>query len=484
MRARWLVVPALGLFIGLLYTEGDPHLRTISGTNYDFQSAGEFVLLRDDTFEAQVRQSAVETDGPLPPNGHTGLSSCVSLNTAAAVRVGPHRITYQPDTSRVSDANGLQLRIDGKLTNFDGPEIRLPSGGRILRTQTPGGIQIESPGGTVVVITPNWWDYYRLWYLHIDIDRTRATQGVMGAISPGNWLPALPDRSFMGSMPADLHQRYVDLYEKFAGAWRVTGANSLFDYAPGTSTNTFTIASWPAENPRSCVLPPEATGKSDKPPLKALPLETAQQHCGDIVDAARKSNCLQDVMVTGETGFAKAYLVTEQIARNQPPDPPKLDLPVDRAELGYPVTFTWGQSQDVDSTDLTYRQCVWAVDKNFTWNDCDPVPMQATQSWRGGMLYAMLVGLIALGLFAVLLLTGLSTRPVPLSLLAIVILIGVVVAFQFGKSNMRGALLTKTVARTNAGLALESGKSYFWKVVVEDGKGGSAESETRRFVAR
>ena len=474
---RWIVG-------GHLYTEGDPHLRTIDGTNYDFQSAGEFVLLRDDTFEVQARQSAVETDGPLPPNGHTGLSSCVSLNTAAAVRVGPHRITYQPDTSRGSDANGLQLRIDGKLTNFDRPEIRLPSGGRILRTQTQGGIQIESPGGTIVVVTPNWWDYYRVWYLNIDIDRARATQGVIGAIPPGNWLPALPDGSFMGSRPADLHQRYVDLYEKFEGAWRVTDATSLFDYAPGTSTNTFTIANWPAENPRSCVLPAEAPGKPDKQPLKALPAETAQQHCGDIVDAARKANCIQDVMVTGETGFARAYLATEQLERNQPPDPPNLDLPGDRAEIGYPVTFTWGQSKDVDNTGLTYRQCVWAIDKNFTWNDCDPVPIQATTSWRGGNVYALLVTLIALLLFAVLIFIGLSKRPVLLSLLAIVILIGVVIAFQFGKTNMRGSMLTSTVARTNAGLALESGKSYFWKVVVEDGKGGSAESETRRFVAK
>lgn len=483
MRARWLIIPALGLLIGItrLYTEGDPHLRTVDGTNYDFQSAGEFVLLRDDTFEVQARQSAVETDGPLPPNEHTGLSSCVSLNTAAAVRVGPHRVTYQPDTTRVS---GLQLRIDGKLTNFDGPEIRLPSGGRILRTQTSGGIQIESSGGAIVVITPNWWDYYRVWYLNIDIDRARATQGVMGAIPPGNWLPALPDGSFMGSLPEDLHQRYLDLYEKFAGAWRVTDAGSLFDYEPRTSTSTFTIANWPAENPRSCVLPPEAPGKPDKPPLKALPVETAQQHCGDIVDAARKANCVQDVMVTGETGFAKAYLVVQQIERNRPPDPPSLDLPVDRGEIGYPVTFTWGQSKDVDNTGLTYRQCVWSSDKNFTWNDCDPNPMRATASWRGGMLYALFVGLIALVLFAVLVLIGLSKRPVLLSLMAIVILIGVVIAFQFGKTNMRGSLLTKTVGRTNAGLALESGKSYFWKVVVEDGKGGSAESETRRFVAR
>ena len=39
-------------------------------------------------------------------------------------------------------------------------------------------------------------------------------------------------------MPANLHDRYVTLYDKFGAAWRVTNSNSLFDYAPGTSTAT------------------------------------------------------------------------------------------------------------------------------------------------------------------------------------------------------------------------------------------------------
>jgi hypothetical protein len=127
---------------------------------------------------------------------------------------------------------------------------------------------------------------------------------------------------------------------------------------------------------------------------------------------------------------------------------------------------------------------VWAIDKNFTWNDCDPIPIQATTSWRGGIFYALLVSLIAILLFALLVFLGLGKKPVLLSLLAVLILVGVVIAFRFSSTNMSGSMLTKTVSRTNAGSALESGKSYFWKVVVEDGRGASAESETRRFVAK
>jgi hypothetical protein len=82
----------------------------------------------------------------------------------------------------------------------------------------------------------------------------------MAPLAAGSWLPALPDGSPLGDMPATLHQRYVDLYSKFGNAWRV-GA-SLFDYKPGTSTKDFTAASWPPEKP-SCPLQDSARNFPD-----------------------------------------------------------------------------------------------------------------------------------------------------------------------------------------------------------------------------
>lgn len=262
------------------------------------------------------------------------------------------------------DPSGLQLRIDGKLTKLDAWEILLASGGRIVGTTAPGGIQIEAPGGTVVVITPGWWDYYQLWYMNIDARNARATEGVMGAIAPGNWLPALPDGSFMGPRPVDLHQRYRDLYEKFADAWRVSDATTLFDYAPYTSTGTFTIDSWPEESPYSCVLPDGE--ESTKPPVQPLALEVAEQHCSDIVADDRRANCEQDVMVTGEPGFAKTYLLTEQIEHNAIPTAPVLVFPKNnKTHLAKTVTFTWKTASDLDGDPITYRHCVWDVDEGI-----------------------------------------------------------------------------------------------------------------------
>ena len=85
--------------------------------HYDFQSAGEFVALKnsDTGFELQARQSPVQTTFTPPANPYTGLASCVSLNTAVAVRVGKHRVTYQPSPGSEGKADRMQLRIDGTM---------------------------------------------------------------------------------------------------------------------------------------------------------------------------------------------------------------------------------------------------------------------------------------------------------------------------------------------------------------------------------
>ncbi|TMH83475.1 MAG: hypothetical protein E6H49_02195 [Betaproteobacteria bacterium] len=465
---RWIVGPP-----SAPNTRGDPHIKTVDGVNYDFQSAGEFVLLRGQNLEIQARQTAVETDSPLGPNPHTGLTSCVSLNSAVAVRVGAHRITYQPNISGQPDPSGLQLRIDGKLTTMGAQGILLASGGRIIQTTAPGGIQIEAPGGTIVVITPDWWDYYRLWYLNIDASHVRATQGVMGAIGRGNWLPALPDGSLMGPKPADLNRRYQDLYGKFGNAWRVSNASTLFDYAPGTSTGTFTIASWPkGESPQSCTLPRRPEGM--KPPLKALALEVAQKHCSALVADDARANCVQDVRVTGEPGFARTYLLAEKIARNAVPTAPILVFPENfKIDLVKPIAFTWDKASDLDGDPLTYRHCVWEVKEKFTFKKCDATSIETT-SWGRGIVYAVLVALAGCLSFAVLILLGMKNRRGPLVLVVIAILAAVILAFYLG--------WTSTVSRTVS--ELESGKAYYWKVIADDGKGGSTESETRRFTIK
>jgi hypothetical protein len=453
-------------------TEGDPHLRTVDGTNYDFQSAGEFVLLRGEDLEIQARHTPVETEGPMGTNEHTGLSSCVSINTAVAFRLGPHRITYQPNLDGRPDPGGLQLRVDGELIEKLGERgVVLESGGRILPTTAPGGIQLEFPGGTDIVVTPGWWDNYQVWYLNINVRHARATEGVMGAVAPRNWLPALPDGSFLGPKPSEARQRYLDLYEKFADAWRVSDATSLFDYAPGTSTGTFTLDSWPGEAAQTCRLPKDPDGVPGKPPLKPLPLEAAKQHCRAVVEDARRTNCEMDVVVTGEPGFAETYLRTERIQLNKPPDAPVLLSPEDnKVELGTTVSFDWKKTVDAEGDGLTYMHCVWPAGAGQNFNQCKVLPKQMGM-FGGFDLYLLLAILIVCLLVLIVLLVRAKKGRGLLALLAIVVLVAVVLIILFGRAGDT----SRTVAE------LTPGKAYFWKVIAEDGKGGTVESKTRRF---
>ncbi len=315
---------------GLAANEGDPHIRTVDGVHYDFQSAGEFVALRGDGLEIQTRQTAIATTFFPGANAYTGLATCASLNTAVAARVGAHRVTYQPNLSGVPDPLGLQLRVDGVLTALPPQGIDLGDGGRVAPSGGgAGAIEIEFPNGTALVVTPGWWSSQQKWYLNVNAYQTTASEGVMGALAPGSWLPALPDGSSLGPRPAGLPARYVALYETFADAWRVEDGTSLFDYAPGTSTATFTVDSWPRQS-APCELPAQR-------PVRPLDAAIAERLCRSVEDEGRRANCVFDVMVTGEEGFAKTYLLTERLERGGTAT--MVTDPQDPSALGDPVTF-------------------------------------------------------------------------------------------------------------------------------------------------
>jgi subtilisin family serine protease len=308
--------------------DGDPHITTVDGVHYDFQGAGEYVSLRDhDGTEIQTRQTPIATTFNPGPNPYTGLATCVSLNTAVAARVGTHRVTYEPNISGKPDPSGLQLRVDGNLVALSANGLDLGSGGRVLPTPV-GGIDIYFPNETILNVTPGWWASQNQWYLNVDVLRTRSDAGLMGVIASGSWLPAMPDGTSIGSMPVALHQRYVDLYDKFGDAWRVTEKTSLFDYAPGTSTSTFTLNSWPQENP-PCTL-------AEAKPVKPTTTKRAELACRAVND--KHADCVFDVKVTGNAGFAKTYLASQKMRVGSI----RVDITGDHdtSEVGEPAVFT------------------------------------------------------------------------------------------------------------------------------------------------
>src|SRR5690606_3967290 len=89
---------------------GDPHLTTVDGTEYEFQGAGEFVLLRGAAggVGIQVRYE------PLFRDSDYG----VSVRTAVAARVGDHRVGWY-DTGEVR-VDGEPVAGTGRLALGDG----------------------------------------------------------------------------------------------------------------------------------------------------------------------------------------------------------------------------------------------------------------------------------------------------------------------------------------------------------------------------
>jgi hypothetical protein len=275
---------------------GDGHSVTVDGVHYDFRGAGEFVALRDGgNFQVQVRQKPIST-GAMVADDYSGLRACVSITSAVAVGMNGHRITFEGDKSVGGPA--ILVRVDGVRVNVDKSPIPLPGGGAVSRSKGGDTYQVIEPGGSVY-LAYWWWPAQQTWTFNVSVKGTRAAEGLMGQLAYQSWLPSLPDGTPLGPKPDALHDRYLELYDQFSNAWRVTNQTALFDYADGETTGTYTVKGWPPEN-GPCTTP-------GSPQAEELPAERAAKICSQIGDATRKANCVLDVSTTGEGRFAAVY---------------------------------------------------------------------------------------------------------------------------------------------------------------------------------
>jgi subtilisin family serine protease len=264
------------------YNDGDPHIRTVNGLYYDFQTGGEFVALRGQGMEFQTRQHPVDS---LP---------WVSVNTAVAARVGKHRVTWQPGSGVTPDPSGLQLRIDGVVTSLPSGGIALGVGGNVSPLGSTG-ITIDFPDGTKMTANAYFWPYGNVWYLNVRAYNTMATDGIMGVLKPGEWLsPGFSDKWRVSKRVAARSLSGTTTRAQEDGVTH----ESLFDYDPEVTPDNFVSAPFPADK---------------VPPMDPKNVDLAKQVCARIKDEKLQKDCLFDVGTTGDPVFAEGAIVEEAL---------------------------------------------------------------------------------------------------------------------------------------------------------------------------
>ena len=224
---------------------GDPHISTFDKSNYSFQTAGEFTLLNlnNGYLEVQCRQK--------PQNEN------FSFNTAVAIRLAGDKIgLYESD----GPSGDVELRINGTSYIVGSTSFPLPHGGCVRFSE--GKYIVSAPTGEVITLEiKNWRGGFGFINVNVKVfacDRANV-KGLLGNANgdtdddfvttsrrPTTNYSAMFGNSLVAKLSAQAERQYLTyLANEFADQWRVTNENSLFEYAPGRNTLSYTDRTFP-----------------------------------------------------------------------------------------------------------------------------------------------------------------------------------------------------------------------------------------------
>lgn len=280
-------------------TVGDPHLRTFDGAPFDFQHVGEYTLAKStkDDFVVQVRQIPIQN------------SRSVAINQAMATRIGGKRVTVTLEDGH------LVFRLDGVTVAGDPPVMK---GGSITQSVSGFGTKytLEWPDGTIVSA-----GQLTRYALNVTVKPAASRKGTLEGL--------------FGNDDGAVANDDVD-DASLAAKWLVPASASLFDYAPGQSSETFVDPNFPDH--------------TETVPNR----EAAEKACREegITDATLLHNCVIDFGITNNFLFFDQYaqqqaVLSARLATFKAATPPvpamkvlKLTGPI--TDLKHPpqVTFT------------------------------------------------------------------------------------------------------------------------------------------------
>jgi hypothetical protein len=277
---------------------GDPHLVAFDNLHYDFQGFGEFVVVEstdNNPLMIQSRQSWT--------NGR------VTLHRAVAAKAGNDRVAIYANQVPPLKVNGTPVTL---AVNESAPL----DAGRVRRVSTNRYV-VSLQGGERIIADLNPSTVYGS-YIDLSFRLPGSRKGkVQGLLGNFNDI-AGDDLALRDGTPMALPVSFMQLYHapiNYAGSWRITQAESLFDYAQGETTATFTNLNYPTAPIYTSTLAPAAKA-------------AAQQACmaAGVTDPILLDNCILDVGVSGEpavaNGAANVQAETQVMSVNPPPATP------------------------------------------------------------------------------------------------------------------------------------------------------------------
>ncbi|MFB6374409.1 MAG: VWD domain-containing protein, partial [Bradymonadaceae bacterium] len=280
------------------------------GLAYDFQAVGEFHYARAHQgpfFDIQVRQQAL------------GSNKCptVTYNTALATRLGGERVGIYANRSP-------SILLEGQPIDIVGGFRSIGDGGLIVEVKRDETYRFVWETGETLTVKLRG-SHINITRLFIPERRRGQIHGLTGTYNGSRADDlALPDGTSLGQ-PAD----WDILYGAYADSWRISQKESLFDYASGQSTQTFTDKAVPKR---------PAT-------LEAIPApqrQSARQTCRDrgVEGEQIMADCILDVYCGG-AGYAD-----EHADRREPPDSADINRPILVDEWFRIGTGDWQVTED------------------------------------------------------------------------------------------------------------------------------------------
>lgn len=258
---------------------GDPHLVTFDSYAYSLQSVGEFILAQsqDGSVVVQARQQAAFG------------SERVAMNVAVAMNIAGDTVELG-----AGGAEAAELMVNSEPVELDSvSSLGLDQGGRIERDSNsyrfvwPDGTQVQiSDSGTFIGIN-----------VHVAVGHRENMSGLLGDFNQELENELVLQGESTRFEPYDL----ATLHGAFADSWRVTDENSLFSYASGQSTATFTDKTFPVE-----LFDIDSFPEADR-------LEAAQTCLNSgVTDPFLTEACVMDLLTTGESQFVQAAADVQQ----------------------------------------------------------------------------------------------------------------------------------------------------------------------------